>query len=164
MTVPSQHVFSRGASPFMRWSLSPFFLLFAAIFFSPIPELLEEQRYGGVCALSLLIILCLAGLLALWGVPFVGRLVTGIIAGFCGWYVVDQCIIQFDGSLGWGGRRSSASPINSIFAFLVFGLPCLIYTLLGRLTLRKEPEHELESESYDDFDDAEDDSSNSKTN
>ena len=38
---------------------------------------------------------------------------------------------------------------------------CSIYTLLGRLTLRKEPEYELESDSYDNFDDGDDDSSKS---
>ncbi len=137
----------------MRWSLSPFLVLFAVVFFTPIPELLEKQKYDGVFGFSIVITLCLAGLLSLWGVPFMGRIVTGIISSVCVWYLVDQCIIRFDGNWGWGGRKSSASPINSVLAFLVFGLPCLIYTILGRFTFRKEPEHDLEFDCYDDFDD-----------
>jgi hypothetical protein len=72
---------------------------------------------------------------------------TAVIAFGYGWYVVDQCIIiDFDGSWGWGGPKSATTPINSILGFLVFGLPCLIYTIFGRFTLR-------EAESKEDFDD-----------
>jgi hypothetical protein len=158
MTVPYQQVLSRRASPFMRWTLSPFLLLFAVVFYSPIPELLEKQNQGGVAAFSILVILSLAGLLALWGVPLVGRIVTGIIAMTCCWYVVDQCIIKFNGSWSWGGRKSAVSPVNSILAFLVFGLPCCIYTIFGRFTVRKEPE--METDADDDFDDGEFDHKN----
>jgi hypothetical protein len=148
MTVPYQQVFSRRASPFMRWVLSPFLLLFAAVFFIPLLESIEEHRQAGVIATSLVILLCIAGFLALWGVPLVGRIVTGIVAfGYC-WYVIDQCIIKFDGFWGWGGSKSATNPINSILGFLVFGLPCLIYTLFGRFTVRQEVESE---EDFDDF-------------
>lgn len=139
----------------MRWSLSPFLVIFALVFFIHIPELLENQRYDGVLAISVMIILCLAGLLALWGVPLMGRIVTAIIASFCVWCVVDQCIFKFDGNWGWGGRKSSASPIGCILAFLVFGWPCLIYTILGRFSLRKDPDYNEVSNVTDDLDDAE---------
>lgn len=149
MTVPYQQVFSRRASPFMRWVLSPFLLLFAAVFFIPLLESIEEHRQAGVIATSLVILVCIAGFLALWGVPLVGRIVTGIIAFGYGWYVIDQCIIKFDGSWGWGGPKSATTPINSILGFLFFGLPCLIYTIFGRFTVRKEVES---VEDFDDFD------------
>jgi hypothetical protein len=39
----------------------------------------------------------------------------------------------------------------------VFGLPCLIYTVFGRFTFRKEPEYEgdFEEDEYDDLDEGE---------
>lgn len=146
MSVPYQQVFSSKASPFMRWCLSPFLLLFAAVFSIPLRESMDVGDPIPIIIVSLLIILCIAGFLALWGVPFVGRLAAGIIAFACGWYVVDQCIVNFSGDWGFGGRRSQASPINSILGFIVFGLPCLVYCIFGRFTVRKEPEHQ------DDFD------------
>jgi hypothetical protein len=155
MSVPYQQVFSRRASPFMRWALSPFLLLFAAVFFIPLLESIEEHRQTGVIATSLVILLCVAGFLALWGVPFVGRIVTGIIAFGYGWYVVDQCIINFSGSWGWGGPKSGTTPINSILGFFVFGLPCLIYTIFGRFTFRREPDFDPNLDAFDDFDDNE---------
>ena len=155
MTVPYQQVFSRRASPFMRWVLSPFLLIFAAVFFIPLLESIEEHRQAGVIATSLVILLCIAGFLALWGVPFVGRIVTGIIAFGYGWYVIDQCVINFTGSWGWGGRKSETTPINSILGFMVFGLPYLIYTIFGRFTVRREPDVDFDSDAFDDIGDDE---------
>jgi hypothetical protein len=140
----------------MRWVLSPFLLLFAAVFFIPLLESIEEHRQAGVITTSLVILLCVAGFLALWGVPFVGRIVTGIIAFGYGWYVVDQCIINFSGSWGWGGPKSGTTPINSILGFIVFGLPCLIYTIFGRFTVRREPDFDPDLEAFDDDDDDDD--------
>jgi len=155
MTIPYQQVFSRRASPFMRWALSPFLLLFAAIFFIPLLESVEAHRQIGVITTSLVILLCVAGFLALWGVPFVGRIVTGIIAFGYGWYVVDQCIINFTGYWGWGGPKSGTTPINSILGFMIFGLPCLIYTIFGRFTVRRGPDLDSDLDAFDEFEDDE---------
>src|SRR5688572_19316886 len=111
MTVPYQQVFSHKASPFMRWCLSPFLLIFAAVFVIPLLDSIGEHRQSGVIVTSLLITLCVTGFLALWGVPFVGRIVSGIIALAFGWYLVDECILHFDGSWGFGKSRSSTTPI-----------------------------------------------------
>ncbi len=150
-----QQVFSRGASRFTRWVLSPLLLFAAAFFCLPLLMAIDEQRQAGVIVTSLLIVACIAGTLALWGVPFVGRVVTGIIALGYGWYVFDECFAHYDGSLGLGGPRSAASPINSILGFIVIGAPCLFYTLLGRFSWRKEVESEedFEDEGSDDEDD-----------
>ncbi len=157
MSVPYQEAFSRRASPFMRWVLSPFLLLFAAVFCIPLKESLDVADLVPVVVTSLLIVLCLAGFMALWGVPFVGRIASGIIAIAFGWYLVDQCVINFNGDWGFDKKRSEATPFNSICGFIVFGVPCLIYTIFGRFTLRKEPDFDENSEysDYDDFDDDE---------
>ena len=157
MTVPYQEVFDRRASPFMRWCLSPFLLLFAAMFSISLRESIGRGDQVPPIVFSLLILLCLSGLLALWGIPFVGRIASGIIAFAFGWYLIDQCIINFNGDWGFGAKRSATTPFNSICGFLVFGLPCLIYTIFGRFTLQKEPNFDGDFADIDDekFHDAE---------
>lgn len=145
-----QLVFSQKASPFVRWCLSPFLVLFGAVFTNPLRESLAAGNHLAAIVTALLVILCVAGFLALWGVPFVGRLVSGIIALAFGWYLVEECFISFDGDWRVGGKRSQTSPINSILGFVVFGVPCLIYTVFGRFTARKEVEFEDEIHDPDD--------------
>lgn len=146
----------------MRWCLSPFLLLFAAIFLIPLRESMEEHRQIGVIVSSLLIILCISGFLALWGVPLVGRIASGIVSLGFGWYLVDECIINFEGDWGFGKSRSETTPLNSIFGFLVFGLPCMIYAIFGRFTLRMESDTEgdFDEPGHEDFDDDEPDQTN----
>lgn len=90
----------------MRWVLSPFLLLFAAVFSIPLRESIAVGDPVPVIVSLLLITLCLAGFLALWGVPFVGRIAAGIIALAFGWYLVDQCVINFKGDWGIEKKRS----------------------------------------------------------
>lgn len=157
MSVPYQEVFSRKPSPVVRWLLSPFLIIFEAVFFIPLFDAMSEGRQVGVIATSLAIILCFCGALALWGVPYIGRVVTAIITFSSGYYLVDECFINFSGDWGWSRSRSSTTPINSIVAFFVFGLPCLIYTILGRFTLRPKPELADDFEDYviDEYNDEE---------
>ena len=61
--------FERGASPFMRWALSPFLLLFSVVFFFPLVETIDDQNTVGAVVCFAVILLCLFGILALWGVP-----------------------------------------------------------------------------------------------
>lgn len=147
-----QKTVSCRASPFLRWSLSPFLLLFAVVFLIPLREAIDALRWEGVIASCFLIVLCVSGFLTLWGIPFVGRIVTGIIAFSFGGYVIDRCFIRFDGNWGWGGMRGVASPIHSILGFLVFGLPCLIHTIFGRFTIRKQSDPTEDLMAYDDED------------
>jgi hypothetical protein len=95
---------------------------------------------SGAFIAGALAFVCLCSLLAIWGVPHVGRVVTGFIAIGYSAYVIDQCFISYNGDLGLGSQRSETTPLNSILGFFIFGLPCLIYTLFGRFTFRKEDE------------------------
>lgn len=131
----------------MRWTLSPFLLLFSIVFFFSLLKAIDEQRLGGAIAGGLLILTCVSGLLALWGVPHVGRIVTAMIAIAFGSYLIDECFLRFDGNWGWGEKRSGRTPINSIMGFFVFGLPCLYYTIFGRF-FPKDKDH-----ANDDLDD-----------
>ncbi len=154
MTIPYQKALSNGASPFMRWVLSPVLLIFAGLSVFQMQETVEEGRLAGTIICVGLILACLAGVLALWGVPGMGRIVSGIIALAFGAYVVHECFLDFDGEWGWGKSRSQTTPINSILGFLVFGLPCLIYTVLGRFTVRQEAEYDpMEDGACDEWSD-----------
>ncbi len=144
--------FERGASPFMRWALSPFLLLFSVVFFFPLVETIDEENTVGAAVCFAVILLCLFGILALWGVPHTGRVVAGIIAGAYVWYMIDQFVVNFEGSWGFGGRRSDASPLNSILGFIAFGVPCLIFAMFGRFSICKDTE---DAEWLDDFDEEE---------
>jgi hypothetical protein len=63
-------------------------------------------------------------------------------------YLVDEMRINgFRFTLA--GRRSEASSRNALIGFIVIGLPCLWYSLLGRFTLRREEESEAEENDTD---------------
>ena len=132
-----QQVFSRKAGPFMRWVLGTFLLLYSAFMIIPLRGAIEDGRMVGVIACSLMMLMCVAGFLATWGVPYVGRIVTGLIALAYAYYVLDECILNFDGD--WGFGETGASPKNAILGFIVFGLPCALYTIFGGFGL-SEPE------------------------
>lgn len=128
--------FEKGASRFVRWSLSPVLVIFAVIISFQAVTCREEGRIPGMVICVVLVVTCIAGLLALWGVRHAGRIVTGIIGAGYAAYLIQECFVDFDGNWGWGARRSETTPVNSILGFLIFGVPCLIYTIFGRFTIR----------------------------
>jgi hypothetical protein len=127
-----QKIFSRRPSLFMRLSLSPFLLIFAGNFFL---EVLTEEENLIFFTFG---ILCISGFLALWGVPFAGRITSGIISLFSVFSVVAMLT-----ELSFGG---SFFDIFFVILFLsCLALPCLKYTIFGRFTYRRESELECES-------------------
>ena len=129
--------FEKGASGFVKWSLSPVLILFAVLFSYQSKACLEEGNSAGLVIGGALVVLCIAGLLALWGVKHAGRIVTGVIGGGYAAYLIHECFVDFDGEWGWRSRRSESTPVNSILGFIIIGLPCLIYTIFGRFTIRR---------------------------
>jgi hypothetical protein len=129
--------FERGASGFVKWSLSPVLLLFAVLFSIQTSACLKEGNSAGLVIGCALVVLSIAGLLALWGVKHVGRIVTGLIGGGYAAYLIHECFVDFDGNWGWRSKRSETTPVNSILGFMIFGVPCLIYTIFGRFTIRR---------------------------
>jgi hypothetical protein len=160
-----EQTLGRGASPFVKWTITPFLLLFGFLFVLQSFECHAEGRMMGLLFCIGITVMCLCGILALWGVPHIGRVVTGGIGLFSAWYLIDECVIHFDGHWGFGGRRSATTPVNSILAFLLIGLPCLLYTILGRSTLRPaDPEADVTEDGFEDeFDDDDDDCSKGAT-
>ncbi len=77
------------------------------------------------------------------------RIVTGLI--FTGYlcYLIYEWGFDTEKGLGLGSRRSEATPINSLLGFLIIGLPCLWFTVLGRFTLRAETSVDFEDSDID---------------
>ena len=129
--------FEGGASGFVKWSLSPVLLLFAVLFSFQTSACLKEGNSAGLVIGCALVVLSIAGLLALWGVKHAGRIVTGLIGGGYAAYLIHECFVDFDGNWGWRSKRSETTPVSSILGFMIFGVPCLIYTIFGRFTIRR---------------------------
>lgn len=123
----------------MKWTLTPVLLLFTVLMIWELPRPYHEGRLAGVVACGSLSAMGISGVLALWGVQQAVRVVTGIIGAFSLYYLIDQCFLHYPGHLGFGSRRSSQTPLNSILAFIFFGLPCLLITFLGRSTIKRPP-------------------------
>lgn len=128
--------FEKGASRFVKWSLSPVLAIFAVLISFQAMTCREEGRISGMVICVVLVVTSSAGLLALWGVRHSGRIVTGMIGGGYAAYLFQECVVDFDGNWGWGSRRSETTPLSSILGFLIIGLPCLIHTIFGRFTIR----------------------------
>lgn len=122
-----------GASPFVRWAFSPVLLLFAVIFCFVARDSYAEGRPWGALLTVAIIVICLAGTLALWGVRYAGRVVSGIVGVGYTWYLIDQCFIHFDGTWGFAQGKSETTPLNSILGFFFIGLPCLLHAIRGNL-------------------------------
>ena len=153
--------FSRGPSRFVKWTLSPFLLLFPVLMAFQSIECWNAGRTTGLVLCVGISAICIFGLLAMWGVRHAGRLVPGGLALLYVGYIAEECFVRFDGNWGWGRGRSADTPLNSIIGFLVIGLPCLLYTILGRFTLRPpvETDDELEDAEEVEEDDGERDTS-----
>src|SRR5262245_46522989 len=127
-----------GGSRFVRWTLSPFVLLFALV----VPLLLDTWtpiRVGIVVGMELM---CLALLAGFWLPARIGhwafRGLTGVV--FLGYsaYLLHQLFVA-DKPFRMFGSRGEASPRNALLGFILIGLPSLWFTLLGRFTLRPAP-------------------------
>jgi hypothetical protein len=57
------------------------------------------------------------------------RVVTGIVFILCIGYLIDEFFVKHQPITF--GAPGAESPLNALRAFLIFGLPCLLYTLWG---------------------------------
>ena len=147
--------FQGGAGRGVRLLLTPALLFFAFVFACILEEPFKAGRLVGVILGLGLVVTCLAGVLALWGVKHAGRVVTGFVALCYGYYLADEVVIQF-AERDPSGERSDSNLIGAVLGCLFIGLPCLVYTILGRFTPWKELEAGDEFEWMSDGDVGED--------
>jgi hypothetical protein len=143
-----------GGSPFIRWALSPFLLLFALA----VPLLIDRWTLIRVVVVSGMELACLALLAGLWLPARVGfwafRALTGSVCLAYGAYLLYELVLT-DKPFRVLGRPGEASPRNALLGFIIIGLPCLGFTLFGRFTLGPPPpEAELDESVGEAEDDA----------
>jgi hypothetical protein len=138
-----------AGSPFLAWTLIPILLLFAVGMPLTVPDDPPTARpvayLLSVCAMLLAL-----GLFNPRRFAWAFRIVCAMVALTYLAYMLEMFFS--DGPFFGDGRRSSVSPVNSLLGFLIIGLPCLCYAVLGRFTFRKE-EFEEDSPAEEDEED-----------
>lgn len=111
------------------WSISPILAMTASIpFLSPL-----EWTPGKIAFAAIWPLACFLGILALYDPKvrfrWAARCVTGIIFLACAFYVVDQFFLRNQPLKP--APRGQPSPLNSIYALVIIGLPSLWFALTG---------------------------------
>ncbi|HUE72531.1 MAG TPA: hypothetical protein VMP01_16725 [Pirellulaceae bacterium] len=133
-----------GGSPFIRWTLTPFLVLFAVL----MPLLIPNWTPLAIAVMAGMELACLALLAGFWLPPPVGRIAFRILAGivFLGYaaYFLHETLIArkpfFD-------NRPVSSPLKALAGLIFIGLPSFWYALVGRFTFRAPDEGVESSES-----------------
>lgn len=122
-----------GGSPFVRWTLSPFVILFALA----MPWLIPKWTAAGVMGMVFMESMCVALLAGFWLPVRFGRWAYRALAGsvffLYGAYLIYEFFLN-PKPVKFGGR-GRPSQFESLCGFIIIGLPCLWYALLGRFSL-----------------------------
>src|SRR5687767_3620712 len=128
-----------GASGFMRWTLSPFLLIFAVF----MPLLIDQWTPLSMALMVGMELACVALLAGLWLPARFGRWAFRIVAALVFLAYAAYAVHEFfftDKSLR--GSGTGASPMGALMGFLIIGLPSLWYAIKGRFSLVAEPSPE----------------------
>ena len=139
--MPTPH--DDGYRPgFIFWTLAPCLVLFMALMPFLIPEWNVQRAIlmAAIEALCLLVFLGLMSPITRW---WTWRGVGAIIFLAYVAYVIAM-FREGGGEVTVGSRRSQPSVLNALLGFVAFGVPGLMYAVLGRFTLRDEDEGEAE--------------------
>jgi hypothetical protein len=138
-----------GASGFVRWSLSPLVLLFAIL----MPLVIEEWTLPRIIVMAGIELACLALLAGFWLPARIGhwafRGLAGLVFVAYAAYLIHEFLFT-DKPFKILQSRGEASPRNALLGFVIIGLPCLMYAVLGRFTLKPpEPAPETDNQAID---------------
>jgi hypothetical protein len=128
-----------GESPFLRWTLSPFVLLFAAL----MPFLIPAWTPASVAIALGMELICLALLAGFWLPARFGHSGFRLLAGLVFLAYSAYLIFEFFFSTApfkLIQARSETSPRNALMGFVIIGLPCLWYAIFGRFKTRPTAE------------------------
>jgi hypothetical protein len=127
-----------GGSAFIRWTLSPFVLIFAVV----LPLLVESWTPARILLMAGIELMCITLLAGFWPPSRYGhwafRGLAGLVFLAYAAYLVKEFFFT-DNPIRIAGRRSEDSPFNALLGFIIIGLPSLWYSLFGRFTLRPPP-------------------------
>jgi len=125
-----------GASGFIRWTLTPFVLIFAVF----MPLLLDEWTPTRISLMAGMELICAALLAGFWLPPRFGRWAFRIVAALV-FLAYSAYLIH---ELAFGNRSLStstngASPLRAVMGFVVIGIPSLWFALKGRFSVAAPP-------------------------
>lgn len=139
-----------SGNPLIRWTLVPVLVVCVILFGVVLVGAVLARDIVPILVSLVLTVGCLSMAIALifprceWAF----RLVTGLVFGAYLFYVIYEWGFDQQEGIGLQSGRSEANPRNALLGFIIIGLPCLWYTVLGRFTLR--PQNHLKAESLDD--------------
>jgi hypothetical protein len=135
-----------GGGRFVRWTLTPFVLIFAVV----MPLAIEDWTLARVGLMAGLELMCLTLLAGFWLPARVGHwafrgLAVMVFLAYTAYFVHEFFFTGRPFTIS--GSRGGASPFNALLGLLIIGVPSLMYAVLGRFTPRPavSPE-ELEAE------------------
>ena len=134
-----------GGGPFIRWTLTPFLVLFVAL----MPLLIPSYTPLAIVVMIGMELACLALLAGFWLPRHFGRWAFRILAGtvflaYVGYFIQEA----FLSNKPFLDNRPGASPLKALVGLFCIGLPSFWYALFGRFTVRP-PRPDFESdESY----------------
>jgi hypothetical protein len=128
-----------GGGGFIRWTLSPFILLFVVF----MPLCIDEWTVTRVLLMVGMELMCVSLLAGFWLPSRIGywafRFLAGMVALAYAAYLIDEFFFS-NKPMTITGSRGEASPFSALLGFLVIGVPSLLFAVLGRFTLRPPPE------------------------
>lgn len=137
-----------GGSPFIRWALSPFILLFAVV----MPLLVENRTGTRALILGAMEFFCITLLAGFWLPARLGRFCFRCVGGGVFVAYAAYLIFEFffsDTPFRLVESRGQPSPRKALTGFVIIGLPSLWYAIFGRFTWR-ESDREGEALKVDD--------------
>jgi len=130
-----------GGSRFVRWTLTPFVLVFAIF----MPLCIDDWTLTSAVVMGGLELMCLSILAGFWLPARFGywafRVLTGLVFTVYLAYLIEEFFFT-DKPFSLSSRSGSASPLNALLGFLLIGLPSLLFTLFGRFSFRADPSDE----------------------
>lgn len=135
----SEHFF--GNSPFIRWTLSPFIVLFAIFlpWLLDTSDKLDKWSWDVILVMIGIELMCISMLAGFW-LPrrfsrWGFRILTGMVFLIYSYYIIEVFFLS-DAPFNFFDDQGGTSPFEVLLGYILIGQPSLYYTLLGRFSLR----------------------------
>lgn len=119
------------ASPFIRWTLSPFLILTMLV----LPVTVGTPTSQSNIFMAGMELLGLFLLIGLWTKGRIQKISFRVLAGLVGAAYLAYLVFEFwysEKPFRLGGSQAGDSPKNALLGFLVLGVPCLWFAVSGR--------------------------------
>jgi len=142
-----------GGGGCVRWTLTPFVLLFAV----GMPLLVPDWTFVGVAVMAGLELMCLCLLAGFWLPRRLGfgafRILGGVVFLVYAAYLVYEVFVS-DRPFAVSPDPGEPSPFNALLGFVLIGIPGLWLAVLGRFSPGRPPELDEDADcvekTYDD--------------